>query len=408
MKLLLKLSTSSRTEKIEHLRRASSLELKVFMYALNTFYTYGVKYTKHMNIECVEEPTNKVFKLLDDLRSRKISGNKARSIIKEYTKQNGLLLHLILSRRLNCNVGINIVNKAISGYIPTFNVQLSCQVLHDDIVFPVAAQIKYDGVRLVTVIKSGKVSFYTRKGNIVHMPKLSDMFSSHKDVMFDGELIMEQTEGVIRSRKNLSGIVNSANHSDMLDEDRVIYKVFDTLTISEWEANYCKSPERVRHEKLIELFDYIVLNRCEYKIQIVSSMIIQSLHEMRNLFTKILKQGEEGLILKDLNGFYRFKRTKDWFKVKATNTIDLKCVGTIPGKHKITGMIGSLVCEGNTDDGVAINVNVGTGLTQEDRSLDESYYIGKTIEIEYNETIQNSSGSWSLFLPRFIMVRIDK
>ena len=60
-------------------------------------------------------------------------------------------------------------------------------------------------------------------------------------------------------------------------------------------------------------------------------------------------------------------------------------------------------------EGVAIKVKVGSGLSDWDREQTEDTYLHKTIEILYNSVTQNAiTEEYSLFLPRFNQVRIDK
>lgn len=84
-----------------------------------------------------------------------------------------------------------------------------------------------------------------------------------------------------------------------------------------------------------------------------------------------------------------------WLKVKAVVTHDLIVTGIKLGKGRLEGKIGGLV----TDKCI-----VGSGLTDELRSLDGSYWLGKTIEVEAME----ETDSGKLRHPRFIRIREDK
>ena len=53
-------------------------------------------------------------------------------------------------------------------------------------------------------------------------------------------------------------------------------------------------------------------------------------------------------------------------------------------------------------------MNVGSGLTDADREQDHKKFLGKIIEVVYNEKIKAKDGTFSLFLPRFVTVREDK
>ena len=98
--------------------------------------------------------------------------------------------------------------------------------------------------------------------------------------------------------------------------------------------------------------------------------------------------------------------SKDLVKIKAVLDADLLCVDVEEGSGKYRGKVGALVLE--TSCG-RLRVKVGTGLSDLDRAKPFDYYVGKVIEIQYNEFIKSKVKSTaSLFLPRFIEMREDK
>jgi len=129
---------------------------------------------------------------------------------------------------------------------------------------------------------------------------------------------------------------------------------------------------------------------------------------VEELYEEVIAQNYEGLILKRADHLYTFKRSKDWVKLKEIKTADLKCVGVQEGTGKYEGMIGALMCEGMVE-GKFVTVNVGSGLSDVQRSLDDIQYIGETIEVKYNSVIRDSvTNQFSLFLPRYAIARFDK
>ena len=112
-------------------------------------------------------------------------------------------------------------------------------------------------------------------------------------------------------------------------------------------------------------------------------------------------------MVKNMKSLWVPKRSKDMGKVKAYEEADLIVVAYEEGTGKNVGKLGALVCE--TSDGL-LNVNVGTGLSDEERDwyYDDSI-IGQVVTVGYNEIITSKSKEKaSLFLPRFIAVRVDK
>jgi len=92
--------------------------------------------------------------------------------------------------------------------------------------------------------------------------------------------------------------------------------------------------------------------------------------------------------------------------MKAELEADLLVEAVNDGTGKYKGLVGSLSC--TSKDGT-LKVNVGSGLTDEDRKKDPDEFIGKIVSVKYNEKIiDKNSENWSLFLPIFQELRLDK
>ena len=114
---------------------------------------------------------------------------------------------------------------------------------------------------------------------------------------------------------------------------------------------------------------------------------------------KARAEGYEGGMLKHADHLYQEgKRGNDIIKLKPRPTADLLCVGVTEGEGKYEGMIGSLVLR----DSKNRDVNVGSGLDDFDRSRKPEYFIGKVIEIEYEQILDTYQQ------PVFKYIRLDK
>jgi len=130
------------------------------------------------------------------------------------------------------------------------------------------------------------------------------------------------------------------------------------------------------------------------------------MEEAQEFYQFNLDRGEEGIILKDPMGRWEDKRVKHQIKMKAELEADLLVTGFVPGTGKYEGKIGSLICQ--SLDG-SVKVAVGTGLSDEERSLSPSEFKNKIVSIKYNALISDKKTKQkSLFLPVFIEVRADK
>jgi DNA ligase-1 len=101
---------------------------------------------------------------------------------------------------------------------------------------------------------------------------------------------------------------------------------------------------------------------------------------------------------------YDCKRSHAWLKVKPFIEVTLSVVAVEEGTGRNVGKLGALVVEGE-DDGKFFRLNVGSGLTDEDRELfwkNKDQVIGQLVEIRADAvTISQDHHAYSLRFPRF-------
>jgi DNA ligase-1 len=113
--------------------------------------------------------------------------------------------------------------------------------------------------------------------------------------------------------------------------------------------------------------------------------------------------GYEGIMIKDPLAPYECKRSVAWLKQKPFIEVSLTVVGVEEGTGKNAGRLGALICEGE-DDNRNIRVNVGSGLTDDNRIdiwSDVDSVIGNVVEVRADAVTQNQDGTFSLRFPRF-------
>jgi len=120
---------------------------------------------------------------------------------------------------------------------------------------------------------------------------------------------------------------------------------------------------------------------------LVENTLINNQEELDILLKKVVENGFEGVMGKSPNWYWKDtkSRTVDLIKYKKRKTVDLLCIGATEGTGKYTGMIGSL----RLTDKAGRIVDTGSGMTDEERHLDPSYFIGQVIEVYY-ETIMDT------------------
>lgn len=399
---------ASRTGKELHLRyHATPLDLKMFNYAFNKDYSFGVKFSDYSmeRANLLQDPTEADFELLDALRSRELSGDVARTKVKQHCAVHGPLVMAICNKQLQCGVTATTVNNVFKGTIPQFKLQLAKALPLDSIVFPVYAETKYDGVRIAILYEDEKVTFKTRNGLVVNLPETAQLILDsdlHSEGMLDTEVTLYSGSTLDRTR--VSGMINSAMKGGTIDESLLVFNVFDCMSIKAFHT--CDNQYTYAERRVFVLGAVAALSSTQFPA--ATSWLCGTQAEVSTIYDSHIDCGMEGLILKHADSGYTFKRTTAWAKMKETKTADLVCTGLAPGEGKYWGKIGALICEGECE-GLLVRVKAGSGLTDADRMLPQSAFVGKTIELKYNTVVTDKvTGRASLFLPRFVTVRIDK
>ncbi len=285
-------------------------------------------------------------------------------------------------------------------------VQLAKTVPVEKLVFPCYGEMKPDGVRCLAFVRDNYVELYTRAGHRINCPKLeSDInawtWTRQRPFVLDGELALDK--GIMGTRPKISGMVNSAIKGGCLsDMTGITYYVFDYMKGEHFDAKECPEGYDIRIEQLEEHILYAASHT-----KLIERRVLENAEQAHAWYAEVIADGFEGLVFKPLKFKYGFKRSKDWSRLKAIKTADLKCVAIKPGNGKYDGAIGSLQCEGIVE-GKFVSVNV-SGMVDDLRFVTHDYFIGHTIEIKYNGVIPNSAGDGhTLYLPRFVEKRFDK
>ena len=110
-------------------------------------------------------------------------------------------------------------------------------------------------------------------------------------------------------------------------------------------------------------------------------------------------------MIKPTHDIYKCKRSHAWLKVKPFIEVTLSVVDVEEGTGRNEGKLGALVVEGE-DDGKFFRLNVGSGLTDENREVfweAKDELIGQLVEVRADAATksQDSDEVWSLRFPRF-------
>ena len=408
-------ANSSRNFKIEQLTAHSGNQtlrevVRLALDPFTQFYQRKIpKYTRGApeNTVKLEEGIDALF----DLSHRLVTGNAAiehlTNILTNLTEDDAKVIERIIQKDLKCGVQVSTANSVWSGLVHEYPVMLCSpfeQKLVDKIKFPAAVQLKMDGMRFNAIVKDGKCEFRSRNGKEIQLlGNLEQEFvtlANGIDCVFDGELLVCD-KGVILDRQTGNGILNKANKGTISDMDarKVHATVWDLIPYAYFTDGQCPTPYQTRFSSLQAM-------TLPNKIHLVETKVVANYDDAKEIFEAYLAEGQEGIILKDLNGVWEDKRSKSQIKFKGELECDLKIVAVEEGQGKAAGMLGAIVCE--SADGV-IKVSVGSGFSDAQR---KQYWkeniVDKIAAIKYNMRIKNKLGEESLFLPIVLEIRDDK
>ena len=399
------------------------------------YVTFGVRQVPDtVGITDAENPWDEFNNLLHKLGQRGLTGHAARDAIQEMAERFdsvewNAFLAPVLRRDLRAGISdktINKICKKTDYEIPIFGCQLATNSEgRPEMKGIKRLEPKLDGVRvLLSVVYSddGEIvtTCYSRNGkvfenftnienqvihnfaNLVRTIKNRHGSDFTKGFVLDGEVIGNTFQELMRQ----------ARRKENVQADDSVFHVFDIIGLDDfrrgfWNAQLSKRIEIL--EGMRSVIDGMV--NVELLPHIMVDLDTAAGRDQLNRYAKDqVNAGFEGIMIKDVTAPYECKRNTFWMKWKPTLSVDLTVVGLEEGTGRNQGRLGALVCEGE-DDGKFIQVNVGSGYSDEDR---DSYWansnniIGRTAEILCDVITMNQDGTYSLRFPRFVRFRDDK
>lgn len=410
--------TKGTKEKVKLFKNNMSKEMKFILeHACSPFITFGIKQYEFLDpIETGEWYFEVNFKyivrLCKMLSNRQITGDSAAEAIAETSKhlnpEQQFVLDKILQKDLDCGIGAKTVEKICPGLIPSFDVQLANKD-QSKIKFPCYAEVKANGKRVIAIANIDTVQYFSRQGKELYNFHCFDKellgIAAGIKMVFDGEV----SGNTGNHKKDFKISQSVPKKPDPNYDDSVLrYKVWDMMTTWSWNNQKCSETQRERSNSLKDaIFSYWETMNIDPKVVWSRPKIIKNKKKLLEYFNKMVKRGEEGLVVKDPEGKYEFKRSNTWIKMKVGKDVDLPIVDVVEGKKSWEKTLAAVVVEykGN-------RVHCGVkGFTR--KSLKKLWkkrkeLIGQTAEIVYMNECENDKGEKSLYLPKFTRIRDDK
>ena len=401
---------------------------RVLELALNPFKTYGVKAlpVRTGNGDLVFEERH--WKLIDDLRTRELTGGAARSAITDalngLSAESAQLLGRILRKDLRAGFSESTTNKAFPKLIPEFaymrcslptEVKLAEWPWADGIV----SQEKADGMFANVDLELSGVSVRTRQGNEVPLGALGDLPNQMAKYLMPnhqhhGEILIQRKAGaswVILRREEGNGILNSISKGgEMPEGHRAIYLAWDAVPLSavQPKGRY-ETPYKQRLQGLRDAFSTMREHEADPLVGLVPMRIVYSMAEALVHYREMLEAGKEGTIIKRLDNPWADGTSRGQVKLKLEVDVDLEIVGFNPGTGKNAKTFGSIIGRSSCGQ-LVVNVNARSDKSRAEIHARREELMNTIMAVRFNDIMKPKKPGelYSLFLPRLAELRQDK
>ena len=425
-------SSDSRIHKEKTIEKAlmaaklGSTDAQCFLFncyqAYNPFYAFNIRQVPETDgLINKPNPWPRFWALLEDLRTRGITGNRARDKIQECAEEFDSeewnnLARRVLTKDLRCGISEKTLNKVLGKTeykIPVF----TCQLAQDSTDQPKKLkgikrlEVKLDGVRVLAVVDGANVTLFSRNGKeFENFPQIADAIEDARKhfqygrstggrFVLDGEIVGETFQKLMKQAHRKSDAVT----------DGMVYHIFDLIPLDSFQEGHCNMQQYKRLEWIETARDRLLDTPC---LRIMNGIEVDldtaEGHDVMNRFAQdAVAEGFEGIMIKSTDAPYECKRSDFWMKWKPTITVDLNIVGFEEGTGRNLGRLGAIICEG-VDNDRTIRVNVGSGLSDSNRDeywAARNELLDRVVEIEADAVTQNQDGSHSLRFPRFVRFR---
>ena len=236
-------------------------------------------------------------------------------------------------------------------------------------------EIKWDGYRAVSFLQDGKVRLVSRNqneltGEFPELHELSKLIKA-KNAVLDGEVVAldEQGRASFSLMQQRTGIRKGGRRVGARRDLQIVYYIFDLLYVDGFDLR--RVPLEQRKQVLAQIIAPSELVR-------YSDHFPQGLA----LFEVAKQKGLEGILAKKRASHYEERRSREWLKIKVTQTVDC-VVGGYTDPEGSRQYFGSIVLGLYDERGRLIHVGqAGTGFNQ--AMLKEIWHVLK--ELETNRT----------------------
>lgn len=417
---------------IRELWMAAPLFQKAVTYTYDRFKNYGISVAPHKT-PGVAPGGNKleesiVWRTLDDLIARRLSGTSARDTIQNMVNllddASSDLFRRIINLDMRAGFTDGTINRLFPGTFQEFP-YMRCSLPEKsnmpkwDWLQGIFVQEKADGMFLnVNKDHTGHAWIITRQGQVVPREQLQDLHNDLEKTLLEatqthGEAIVFE-DGKMMTREDGNGVMNHvAGGGTLAPNQRVVFFAWDQIPLASvvpggsYNVGYKQRFVAVARQCLDAGRAGIV------SVRAIPTKVVKSKAEAYAYYRELLKQKKEGVVCKHPEAIWKDTTSKDQVKLKLTAVVDLRIKGFVPGKPgtKTEATFGSLLCQ--TECGkLEVAVSGITDAKRKEIHENRDKYLETILAVASNSVMlapeDEHDAKASLFLPRVSEFRIDK
>ena len=256
------------------------------------------------------------------------------------------------------------------------------------------ASVKLDGLRSLFYSNN----FHTRNNKTVtgfeflrlEAQKVSDHFNLN---LLDGEFYSEEIPF-----EEIQGAVMRTVNIDEIEKQKIIYNVFAALN-----DDILKSNTSVMIDKLIDIKQYCIQENLKHIVVLDQELIDNDKKLIADKCQEFMYRGYEGIMLRDIDIPYDFKRSRALLKYKVFQEDDFLCIDITEGEGDLVGKMGAVIVESKSGN---VRSKVGTGFSDKQRVEifnNPDIIIGKMVEVKFQGYTESS-----LRFPVFRKIKEDR
>lgn len=375
---------------------------------------------------------------LQAILDRTVRGNDAidhlRNILESVSGNDAYIIQRIIEKDPKIGMGTTNINKIFGKNFIEKTPYMGAKAYDEKLAREIIAspqgavsQIKMDGRYCNALIDGGMIRLESRGGEPSYLQGakfIEELKDFEESIVLNGELTMDdvsryESNGIIAScisigKKRTEGqdITKELEkfqkkHTLTYQEalDRIVFTVWDCITPDEYADNMSSIPYLNRFGNLNQMLE-------KYQptmIRKIESKVVYSYKEAVEEFQKALNAGEEGTILKALDGTWKDGKPKWQIKMKLEMDLDMEIIGFNYGKEgtKNENVISSLTVQ--SKDGIV--KTRPAGMKEDDMKYvteNMDALLGKIVKVKCSGLSEDRDGDKALLHPVFIEIRDDK